>query len=63
MDNKKELNDFLSKKDTIEKFLSGAYGANILVKYRIMAISRYERYMLVAKKATLSCLKNKKNFF
>ena len=63
-DNKKELNDFLSKKDTIEKFLSGAYGANILVKYRIMAISRYMKDIcLVAKKATLSCLKNKKNIF
>lgn len=61
---REELENHLSNKEVIKKFLLGEYGANLLAKYRIMAISKFMKDISeVAKKATLKCLSNKKIIF
>lgn len=63
-DNKEELENHLSNKKVIKKFLSGEYGANLLAKYRIMAISKFMKDLAeVAKLATFMSLSNQTKIF
>ena len=60
-DNKEDVIKFVSKSENIKKFINGEYGANLLAKYRIIAVSKFMKEILnIAKNSTKEIL-NKKN--
>lgn len=59
-DSKDDLLKFVSDKNNVKKFIDGVYGANLLAKYRILAISQHIKDICyIAKKALANVLKQK----
>ena len=56
-DNKEDVIEFVSKSENIKKFIDGEYGANLLAKYRIIAVTKFMREILnIAKNSTKQIL-------
>lgn len=56
-DDKEKLLHYVSDEKIVAKYIDGVFGANVIAKYRIIAISDYIKNVCqLAKKAAISCL-------